>query len=293
VTDTELEEIEQIEAGVVSAEPRRRMGRPTTTDRINELRGDVDEIRGDLGDVKAGLGRVLQAVSDLTIQGMPIPVEREHLVPYAATDQGRAEADAARVAAGKPEPSGVKVVRDEWDNSLARYEENIYTGPVKTRRDDATGTTHQYRDVKPNAWTVQDPLTEIAAPHKRPGFAHRFLNDPVIEKLGMRNWEFVKDSEGKDVRNGGMRLARMPQEMKEARDRHYEELNNSRARDAQEKANEQQEQLLRQAAVEGEDVRGASALRPGEVLRRQGGNSEAFIGLQTTRGLPRVAPQQI
>ena len=206
---------------------------------------------------------------------------------------GGAGAGASRVAAGKPEPSGVKVVRDEWDNSLARYEENIYTGQVKTRGDDATGTTHQYRDVKPNAWTVQDPLTEVLEPHKKPGFAYRYLNDPVIEKLGMRNWEFIKDSEGKEVRVGGMRAAHMPLALKEARDRFYEELNNSRAREAQEKTNEQQERILRQAAVEGEDVRGASALRPGEVLRRQDGNGEAFIGLQTTRGLPQVAPQQI
>ena len=248
----------------------RRMGRPTHTERINGLQDDVDAMKADVGDIKQGLERVLQAVSDLTIQGRPLPMGQEHLVPYAVTDQGRAEAEAARVATGKPEPSGVRITRGEFDNSCERF-----------------------GDAAPTNWTVKDPLTETAERYKQPGYVYRFLNDPVIEKLGMRNWEFVKDPGGQEVKNGGMRLARMPQALKDARDRHYEELNKSRARDAEQKANEQQERLLRQAAVEGEDVRGAGALRPGDVLRRHDGDGEAFIGLHTTRGLPQVAPTQI
>lgn len=257
--------------GAAGARRKGKMGRPTTTAQIMDLRGQVDEIRGEVGGIREGLDRVLQAVSDLTIQGRPIPIEQEHLVPYAATDQGRAEVEAARVAAGKPEPSGVRITRSEFDGACERF-----------------------GDAHPNNWTVQDPLTETATPHKRPGRAYRFLDEKYIEKAGMRNWEFVRDpTSGDVVKNGGMMLAEMPIERKLAREKHYEELNRSRASDSLDRANEQQERLLRQAAAEGEDVRGGSSLRPGEVLRRHDHDGKAFIGLHTTRGLPQVEPKQI
>ncbi len=196
----------------------------------------------------------------LTLNGQPIPPEFAHVVNYSMTDQGIAEA--AQRAASKPKPSGVRVTGDAWDKSLLRKAEA-------------------------QVWDSFDPLREAVNEVREPGMTYRFLSDLVHKRRGRRGWEPVLGKDGKPVTVAGMTLGKMPIDVAERRNAHYQAIDTERVQDAAEKFSEDQNRAIRDAGV-----KGIAPLRTGETLRDnfQHPGMESMVGVHATRGEIGEAP---
>lgn len=185
-----------------------------------------------------------------TVDGKPLPVGFEHVIPYAMTDQGKWENNQ-----GKPEPSGVTVVADAWDNMIAQ------------RRDEP--------------WAGHDPVQEAILRHGEPGMKYRGLSERVMDKRGMRGWEPVKNEDGSNVKIGSLILGKMPKATAERRNAHYRNLGNEALNNA-----EEQFAIDQEKAIVDSGRKGVSPLRRGQVVTDSNApGHSAVIGVETTRGL--------
>jgi hypothetical protein len=184
-----------------------------------------------------------------TVEGNPIPAGFEHVIPFAMTDQGKWEANQ-----GKPAPSGVQVVRSEWDQMIGQ------------RRDEP--------------WAGHDPVKEAVAKHGEAGMKYRGLSERVMDKRGLRGWEPVKDAKGSNVKIGSLILGKMPKETAERRNAHYRDLGNDALQNASEQFAIDQEK-----AIIDSGRKGVSPLRRGQVVTDSNApGHSAVIGFETTRG---------
>jgi hypothetical protein len=190
----------------------------------------------------------------LTVNGKPIPAEFAHLIHYAMTDQGQAEARALDARDGT-KSSGVKVTSDAWDKTLER-------------KADA------------QVWDSFDPLKEAVDSVREPGKVYRFLSDRVTKRRGTRGWEAVS-KDGAEVKVAGMTLCKMPEAAAEKRNAHYREIGDEMLRETAERYEEDQAKLIRAAKV-----KGLAPLRAGETLADNHAHPGMVtpVGFQTQRG---------
>jgi len=209
-------------------------------------------------EAEASVASIAEAESfdgELTVNGKPIPPEFAHVINYAMTDQGQAEARAKDAARGMT-PSGASVTRDAWDATLEHKAEA-------------------------QVWDSFDPLEEAVAKVREPGMAYRFLSDRVTKRRGRCGWEAVAGKDGNAVTVAGMTLGKMPIEAADKRNAHYQQVGNEMLRDAAERYEEEQAKLIRQAKV-----KGLAPLRAGERLNDNHAHPGMVtpVGFQTSRG---------
>ena len=218
-----------------------------------EIAGPGDMMQAPDVDARIGGVRTEDAPLDwdkLTLNGQPIPAALRHQLPYKYTDQGAAEANA-----GKTPPSGVSVLRDSWDAML-----------------DARG------NLEP--WETTDPLVEGLNRVKEPGFAYKYLSPTVIDKKGMRRYEPALDKEGQQVKVGKMILGRMPEELRDRRNAHYQKIGNDELANVELQFRTDQVRALRNAGLSENDV-----LRPDETLSDYDNPERtATVGVRSRRG---------
>jgi hypothetical protein len=191
-----------------------------------------------------------------TVNGRPIPPELLHAIPYENTDQGIAEKQARLAAEGRLSPHRVEFTRDAWDAQLDGLE----------------------NFESPDAH--KEGILRVARPE---GKSFRYLSDKVIEKRGMRGWEFEEDAQGKRIVVGGLALASMPERRAEKRNAHYREQGNAALREAHEHMTERMERTIQDAGIHGQ---GFSPLQSGDVVHdRLNPEQAASIGVAHTRGL--------
>jgi hypothetical protein len=83
-------------------------------------------------------------------------------------------------------------------------------------------------------WEAENAMQQILDANPRPGFRRRFLADAVVNKRGLRGWQpVIKD--GQPVTLGGLKMAEMPIEKAEARNRAVRAAGNERLKQVQER----------------------------------------------------------
>jgi hypothetical protein len=184
--------------------------------------------------------------SKYTVNGEPIPLHLEHLIPYEKTDQGMAELRER----DKDKPKAfVEVLRDEHHKKLDAYE------------------------AQP--WDGGDPLTTVVDKIREPGFDYKALSPRLIEKRGMRGFQIVPGA-----KFGNMPIGRMPTEVKERRNEHYRREAADALADASETYASNQEKLIRDG-----NVSGLAPLRAGEIVQdRAHPGRAASIGHTSSHG---------
>jgi hypothetical protein len=190
----------------------------------------------------------------LTVDGKPVPVEWAHLINYAMTDQGQAEAR-AKDATQRLKPSGIRF-NSKFDRDLEHK-------------------------AGAEVWDSFDPLREAVDAVREPGMEYRFLSDRAVKRRGRRGWEPVIGKAGDPVKVADMVLGKMPVANVEQRNAHYRELGNEQLREAAERYETGQAKAIRDA-----NVKGFSPLRAGEVVADNHEHPGMVIeaGVRTQRG---------
>jgi|SRR5579872_928307 len=155
--------------------------------------------------------------STLTVAGKPIPEHLWGLVPYAQTDQGRAENNE-----GKQERAA-EIVRTEESKRIERFRD------------------FQFDGAEPG---MGDPMKELVDQHVQPGQHPRFLSPRSFPVHGTRGYEKVLDSEGNPVMFGDMYLGVIPQDEAIKREKRDAALARQMMVDAQDTVREQTEQIM-------------------------------------------------
>ena len=191
----------------------------------------------------------------LTVNGKPVPAEWAHLINYAMTDQGQAEARARDLATGN-KLSGVTVTGDAWDKGLDRM-----------------------ADSEP--WDSFNPLSEAVGAVARPGFEYRALSPRVCDKRSLRGWEPVKKENGDLLKVGNLFIGEMPLRKKQRRNDHYRGLSEEAVAQAAANYAADQEKLVRDA-----NVTGLAPLRAGDHVRDSANPDRAIgsVGVSSRRG---------
>lgn len=154
-----------------------------------------------------------------TVNGVPIPPEFAHAIPYDHTDQGIAE----RAAQPKAWSSGFS---DSFDKLIAERRESLMEGTP--------------------TWAAPNPMKELADAHIGPGMSPRFLSPSKCDREGTRGFQVVRNEKGDPVKLGNMVLAQIPEELAQKRRQHYQD----QGRQAQAKViDEYQEQSAQLARV--------------------------------------------
>jgi hypothetical protein len=194
---------------------------------------------------------VIPPESEWTLNGLPIPEEARHLILFAMTDQGRAQANAGKVKAR------VQMVSDEFERNLHRIEDSVMP------------------------WEAENPIQAAIDKVRDPKLEYHLLSDRVVSREGTRGWEPVKTAEGQLVKVGNMTLAAMPKAMFAKREAHFKGLANDALRGEQEDFQVKQAKLLRD---EGIPASAGGALAPGEILHAWDSESQTAIGLHSSVG---------
>ena len=192
----------------------------------------------------------VQEPTVLTVNGQPIPIHLQHLIPYAATDQGILNTEATRGPRAYTE-----VVRDAYDKQTDRRNSEV--------------------------WESEDPMRELVDSVRVPGMGYRFLSPKVIVKRGMRKYEPVRDEKGEEVKLGNMILGMMPIEKQEQRAKYYQDLGNDELKQAHENLRVEQERIAH-------DYPGFGPLKTGTQVADTGYDDATGdvheIGIHRTRG---------
>lgn len=192
----------------------------------------------------------------LTVNGSPIPLHLEHLIPYEKTDQGRAELEARN--AGKPK-ARVQVIADEWDKMIAK-------------RENATAV-----------WDSPDPMKDAVDSVREPGMSYKFLSPRHIQKKGLRKFEIVTQN-GEPVRVGDMVLGKMPEAVKERRNAHYQAIGNDDLAAVEAQYRADLERAVRDGGLSRDQAQD-SLLRSGDELHdHRNPERGAKVGFRISRG---------
>lgn len=165
--------------------------------------------------------------STLTVNGEPVPENVRHLIPYAQTDQGRADADAGRVE------GHVRVLSDETDSARRKYRDELEAGhPIESAE---------------ALMEVHDPLKPIMDANLPPGHRGLFMSERKCDREGMRRGVLdyqpvMKD--GQRVKHGSLFLASVPERLATAADKHYKAKAESAMVHAQDKIREQEDAFM-------------------------------------------------
>lgn len=141
------------------------------------------------------------AAEVLTVNGQPIPDHLLHAIPYANTDQGRAELNAKLIAEGRVDPSlpRVTVLSSEWDKRLQRME------------DGKDGV---------DPWDHHDPVEAAKSQVLNPeGKSFHLLGDRTVDRNGLRGFMPERNKRGELIKVGNMVLASVPEEVAKRRER--------------------------------------------------------------------------
>lgn len=211
----------------------------------------------------------------LTLGGEPIPEHQWGLIPYAVTDQGKAEAEQKIEENGgrsKVEFLGRRVELPGGHNERGEYVPSQTLNVDGTR---AGADLQQFAD-RAKAGFIDEwdtgpagAMVEARDRYVKPGFVARFLSPNVMRLKGQRGYEIVKDEKGNDVKIDSMVLAQMPIETAQ-RKRSY--LND--------KSKEQMVRTQEQVLAQSDQV--ASQSRTDRMTRRD--RSELNTGFESVRG---------
>jgi hypothetical protein len=176
------------------------------------------------------------------------------VITWRMTDQA---IDAADAKIDKRFPR-VEFVRDAWDQSVARMEDDQYL--------------------------LTDPFSDVVNPLKaaNPDQDFRLLSDTVVKRRGMRGWQPVRDDKtGDPVRVGGMVVGSMPKPVTERRRARNRALAEEAVEEQTQAYQVNQERFIRDGQRGGIEV-----LRPDEMLQdARNPNRAAVSGFQHQRGL--------
>lgn len=189
--------------------------------------------------------------NERTVDGKPIPLHLQALVPYQLTDQGKAEA-----AARPGLRACVTVGAEGFEKGLQQMEDE--------------------------PWMETDPFKEKvnSLEGKHPGKRFKMLSKKLIDKRGTRGWEVLKDAKGDPEAVGGMLVGVMPERTAERRNAKYRAVGNEALESEQEAHQVQQEKIIRDGGRNG-----IAPLPAGEVIAdTQFPNRVAHTGLHTSRG---------
>jgi hypothetical protein len=184
--------------------------------------------------------------ASLTVDGKPIPEHLQGLVPYAATDQGRAEANAGK------QPAMAQVLRDPIDKSVDHYRDDLSNDlPLEENH---------------------DPLRILMQRHTPAGHRGLFMSETKVSKEGMRrgvlDYEPVLaeiDGKRERVRAGSMFLASVPEGRAKQADKYYAAKAEEQQIAATEKVKEQRDQVLSEAGVARQNKRGGEKVDGFEI----------------------------
>lgn len=166
--------------------------------------------------------------STLTVNGEPVPENVRHLIPYAQTDQGRAEADANRVE------GHVQVMSDETDGARRKYRDELLAGhPI---------------DSDAELMEVHDPLKPLMERHLPKGERGLWMSERKCDREGMRrgvlDYEPVLDADGQRIKHGSLFLASVPEARARRADAIYHEKAQAQMVQAQGKVREQEDAFM-------------------------------------------------
>lgn len=153
----------------------------------------------------------------LHVNGVPVPPELAHAIPYANTDEGRAERPVADCV--------VSVVHDELSKK------------IQQRGD--------FKRSNLEVWEAPDPMKELADRHVQPGFSPKFLSPARIARDGMRGFEAVRDERGDPVKLGNLVLGQMPVEVRDRRNLHYQKKHERLVESMNQQIQQEQERFER------------------------------------------------
>ncbi len=126
-----------------------------------------------------------------------------------------------------------------------------------------------YEDVM----LAPDPMHEVAAPYLEPGMAYGFLSSACVKSRGMRGYQVVKDAQGNPVTMGTLTLGKIPQRIKDAREKHQREESESQVKSLAVEYEQKVSQVKRTAR----DL-GLAVVDPGEVQGDPRGGQRLNIG---------------
>ncbi len=186
-----------------------------------------------------------------TVDGQPIPLHLQHLIPFAVTDQGLAEA-----AARPGERPRCSIGAEPFEKGLAQMEDE--------------------------PWLESDPFREKVDSLRQanPDKTFHMLSKNVIQKRGLRGWEVMKAANGEPEAVGGMLVGTMPKRVADRRNEKFRRVGSEALKEAEETYQVQQEKIIRDGKGDG-----LSALQPGEVIAdTQHPGRVAQTGLHSFRG---------
>lgn len=209
------------------------------------------------------------------MNGLPIPPELAHAIPFANTDEGIAE----RMARPGPTSSGITVTGDETDTSRAaakfldQTQSDLERGkfePMSAEAQRAYYKGGMTTNAKP--WDANSEMRRLMEVH-RPSDGHRmrWKSDRVTEAMGLQGYQPVNDGKGGLVRFGASALCSVPADVAAAMERDFADKAPTPA-----SAIESHVEQMRTARVNGSPAVSAGALAKA--------HSAGAIGLQEQRG---------
>lgn len=157
------------------------------------------------------------------VNGVPIPPELAHAIPYDNTDEGLAE------------------IREKRTHAMTEFLADPVDKQVSARRD--------FLHDNDEPWMAPDPLKEVADAHVQRGMRPKFLSPSKVDREGTRGWKPVAGKNGDPIRLGNLILAEMPEEKARARNRHYEGLGQTKLAEIQAEHEQEQARLVSDGGI--------------------------------------------
>jgi antitoxin (DNA-binding transcriptional repressor) of toxin-antitoxin stability system len=193
----------------------------------------------------------------LTVGGKPIPPDVAHLIPYGNTDQGIAEAAAAKVASGKVDPTlpRISVGDGPFEKSLQQHAESI------------------------QPWEVTDPIA--VAKRRVPDAEHKHFHlfkggEGTNQHAIDAGFVIERDKDGREIKIASMVMGSMPLSKWEQRERFFADEAADAYKAEVETYMENQNKLARDG---GDSFSGGDASNPHTPERRIGNAGEILTGV--------------
>lgn len=180
-----------------------------------------------------------------------------HVLPGPSNEElnrQQAEAEAKRAASGMPK---VEFVADAHDKRIDGYGDLDY---------DPLGLT--------------DPLAQLKKDHERPGMALKLLSPDVMNRIGSRGYQIVKDPDtGDPVRCGKQVLGEIPERHAMARRKAVADMSLDQLASIKDNQREKMERLKSEA----KDL-GLTVLDTGDKVQNIGDGQTYGMGITVDRG---------
>lgn len=181
--------------------------------RANQQAAGIPESRpfvaGDENRTESSVDKILKChIDGILVKDLNLEPQVLAALDYFGTDEGIKERENHPMAR---ERSGVSLGKEPTFDKVLEH-----------KRDDV-----KRRDIA--LAEAADPLREVADQYAKPGMHERYLSARKIQENGSTGgYEIVKDANGDPVKVRGMLLGHIPQEVADARQKHYESIGNDR-----------------------------------------------------------------